>query len=99
MPYIKREERAELLNFSIKQLQTFDLQPGHLNFLISSLVKSQLQQKTSYNKINELIGVLECAKLEAYRRLAAPYEDEKIKENGDLLIMLESPVLPPKTYA
>ena len=27
---------------------------------------------------------LECAKLELYRRLAAPYEDEKRKETGDV---------------
>jgi len=29
-------------------------------------------------------GVLECAKLELYRRIAAPYEDTKIEENGDV---------------
>ena len=31
-----------------------------------------------------LVGVLECAKLELYRRLAAPYEDLKIEDNGDV---------------
>jgi len=30
------------------------------------------------------VGVLECAKLELYRRIAAPYEDEKIVETGDV---------------
>jgi hypothetical protein len=34
--------------------------------------------------VNEAIGVLECAKLELYRRVAAPYEDEKIAESGDV---------------
>jgi hypothetical protein len=38
----------------------------------------------SYQNINELIGVLECAKLELYRRVASPYEDEKIQSNGDV---------------
>ena len=28
--------------------------------------------------------MLECAKLELYRRVAAPYEDEKIDQNGDV---------------
>ncbi len=32
---------------------------------------------------NALIGVLESAKLELYRRMIAPYEDVKMKENGD----------------
>ena len=31
-----------------------------------------------------MVGVLECAKLELYRRMAAPYEDEKIEDNGDV---------------
>jgi hypothetical protein len=37
-----------------------------------------------YANINEAIGVLECAKLELYRRIAAPYEDHKISETGDV---------------
>jgi len=32
----------------------------------------------------DAIGALECAKLELYRRVAAPYEDTKIAENGDV---------------
>jgi hypothetical protein len=39
---------------------------------------------TNYALLNELIGVLECAKLELYRRVASPYEDEKIQSNGDV---------------
>jgi len=30
------------------------------------------------------VGVLECAKMELYRRVAAPYEDKKKEENGDV---------------
>jgi hypothetical protein len=37
-----------------------------------------------YAHINEAVGALECAKLELYRRVAAPYEDEKMKESGDV---------------
>ncbi len=32
----------------------------------------------------DIIGALRCCELEIYRRLAAPYEDLKIKENGDV---------------
>ena len=41
-------------------------------------------KEVRYSKINALIGVLECAKLELYRRVAAPYENDKIDENGDV---------------
>jgi len=39
--------------------------------------------------INAIIGALECAKLELYRRVAAPYEDDKIAENGDVYTQSE----------
>ncbi len=39
----------------------------------------------NYSKANELVGVLECVKQEFYRRQVVPYEEEKIRENGDLL--------------
>ena len=41
-------------------------------------------ERISYSRINELIGVLECAKIELYRRIAAPYEDDKSRINGDV---------------
>jgi len=37
-----------------------------------------------YDDYNTLIGVLENIKLELYRRKIIPYEDIKIKENGDV---------------
>ena len=37
-----------------------------------------------YAHLNEALGALESAKLELYRRLAAPYEDEKKSETGDV---------------
>ena len=39
--------------------------------------------------LNAIIGALECAKLELYRRVAAPYEDDKIIENGDVYTQSE----------
>jgi hypothetical protein len=57
---------------------------GELNFQITCLVKRFLGNKPNYAKFNEAVGVLECAKLELYRRMVAPYEDTKITENGDV---------------
>ena len=84
MPYIKEEDREpldrfySLFNASAKMPKTC----GELNYLITMIVKKYIDTP-SYTRINEAIGVLECAKLELYRRMAAPYEDEKAKENGD----------------
>lgn len=80
MPYIKPEDRVKILlddeNIS---------NAGEFNYYISTLINWYIHQKgKSYSTLNELIGVLECAKLELYRRVAAPYEDIKIEENGDV---------------
>jgi len=41
-------------------------------------------QGPSYQTINDIIGALEGAKMEFYRRVVVPYEDKKIKDNGDV---------------
>lgn len=79
MPYIKSEDRKKLLNGVYKPKTA-----GELNFLVTTIVDLYLKEDLSYNKINEVVGVLECAKLELYRRIASPYEDNKIAENGDV---------------
>jgi len=59
---------------------------GDLNYLFTKLIQEYIDERggLSYAIINEVVGVLECAKLELYRRLAAPYEDEKRELNGDV---------------
>lgn len=80
MPYIKPEDRTKIL-LDEQSIST----AGELNYFISTLLNWYLNQKgKSYSTINEAIGVLECAKLELYRRVAVPYEDIKIEENGDV---------------
>lgn len=92
MPYIRQEKRSEIENeldqLIIKFLES-ELEvgtAGRLNYLISSITGAILNndERVSYARINELIGVLECAKLELYRRVAAPYEDDKSRLNGDV---------------
>lgn len=80
MPYIKPQDRVKIL-LDEENIST----PGDLNYFISNLINWYILQKgKSYSTLNEVIGVLECAKLELYRRVAAPYEDLKIDENGDV---------------
>jgi hypothetical protein len=73
---------------------------GELNSAITTLVDNYLKDKGGdrYSHLNEVIGAMDCAKLELYRRVAAPYEDKKIEENGDVYECIEqsprrSPVL------
>ncbi len=86
MPYIKPVNRAAYTQH-LKNIDTVleagGYQEGELNYIFFYLLKRALRKK-SYKQINKLIGVLECCKLELYRREAAPYEDEKIEENGDV---------------
>ena len=80
MPYIKPEKRAGLLTHAACPVTA-----GELNFLITSFCLEYWHEfGRNYATINDIVGALEGAKLEFYRRVAAPYEDEKIKENGDV---------------
>ncbi len=90
MPYIAQEKRM-MLEHALATLAASVIveeqknQAGVLNYCISALFNEVLKTNgISYRNINELIGVLECAKLELYRRVASPYEDEKIQSNGDV---------------
>lgn len=80
MPYVDAEARARLNRGGKPQT------PGELNYAITRLVDEYLIQKGGirYAHLNEVVGALECAKLELYRRVAAPYEDQKIAEAGDV---------------
>ncbi len=53
--------------------------PGELNYLFTREIVRYLQLNgVSYRVINDVLGALEGAKQEFYRRVAAPYEDKKI---------------------
>ena len=87
MPYIRLENRkkyekvlGELVDI-LKPLPPEEVD-GELNYVLTKVLKEVYPLK--YFHINKAVGVLECAKLELYRRVAAPYEDIKIKESGDV---------------
>ena len=90
MPYIGAEKRSllepHLAALASRIILEDELtQAGVLNYCITSLLNEILNANgLKYHNINELIGVLECAKLELYRRVASPYEDEKKDSNGDV---------------
>jgi hypothetical protein len=85
MPYIKQNERIKF-EPSILNLANDAENAGDLNYIITSILHHYLKKKgVNYANINEIIGALECCKLEAYRRIATPYEDIKIQKNGDVM--------------
>jgi hypothetical protein len=87
MPYITKELRTAV-DKKVKDLASAvkecgkENRAGVLNYSISSLLKELYDLR--YTEVNEAVGMLECTKQEYYRRVAAPYEDKKIKENGDV---------------
>ena len=88
MPYILKEDR-DALDYAIfditARILAKDGTAGRMNYCISSMINMMIEKKgLSYSNVNEIIGALECIKLELYRRVAAPYEDLKIEENGDV---------------
>lgn len=86
MPYIRPDDRKPLdpLIDELAAKLPHDALAGNLNYVISRLCARVLESEKNYARLNELVGALECAKLELYRRVAAPYEDGKIGENGDV---------------
>lgn len=96
MPYITKDKRYklddainELSNVLNEELDVDDIE-GNLNFTITSLIDDHFSRsRVNYKNINALIGMLECCKIELYRKLAAPYEDQKERENGVVLTCLK----------
>lgn len=83
MPYILPELRQRLdPTWQLPGAAT----PGELNYQITQLCRMYLtwHSPIAYQDLNDVIGALECAKQELYRRIAVPYEDKKISQNGDV---------------
>jgi hypothetical protein len=82
MPYIKKENRKDIEK-TIPNYGRVPAHAGELNYLITYEIHNFIERLgLSYSTINTCIGVLECAKLELYRIIAAPYENKTRLENG-----------------
>lgn len=79
MPYITKAERSD--NLRVQKPDNI----GALNFLVTTLVVEYLQRKgLKYENWAAVRGMLEDVGDETRRRLINPYEDKKIKLNGDV---------------
>lgn len=87
MPYIDALDRSRYENMITDLWGTIEnkCSPGDLNYLITTLCDYYISARgLNYTHINDVIGVLECAKQELYRRVAVPYENRKLNFNGDV---------------
>lgn len=85
MPYIEKKDRDGLQYDSSECSRRDPVGPGELNYSLTTTINTYLHSKPlSYQVINDIVGALEGAKLEFYRRVAVPYENEKKDKNGDV---------------
>lgn len=81
MPYIDPKYRLPLE----PRTECTAKNSGALNYQITMLIKQYIARNgMGYTACNDVMGALEGCKMEFYRRVVAPYEDKKIKENGDV---------------
>jgi hypothetical protein len=87
MPYITPDKRPAVdavLQPLIEHIKALPMeeQDGTINYAVTKLLNQVYPHK--YFHFNRALGVLSAITHEFYRRAVAPYEDTKIKENGDV---------------
>ena len=92
MPYLHKTFREEIqlatdldnLTFYLANLKDEDF-AGAWNFLNYKICKEYLREKgNKYWRFCIVVGTMILCLLELWRRVISPYEDQKIKENGDV---------------
>jgi len=92
MPYIPKDIRVWFDDHIARLFDNEPLTVGDINYIITKIMLRYVNQSKNtslafmsrYTASAMVIGTVICAILEFYRRYTAPYEDEKIKENGDV---------------
>lgn len=87
MPYISNKRIAALWGDSLEDRDDWMKCSGELNYKVTELINDYLVRfGLSYQTCNDIVGALDNAKSEFKRRVQDPYEDRKIKENGDVYL-------------
>ena len=84
MPYISDENgRRRQIDKIVEIMYYLDVKAdGDLNYILYAYCKRYI--KPSYNNFKNFCGELRQCATEIERRLVAPYEDKKIRDNGDV---------------
>jgi hypothetical protein len=80
MPYVTQDKRG-FLDYIVGLLDQVPPN-GCMNYVLFAYCKRHI--KPSYANYKNFIGELNETVAEIRRRLLAPYEDEQIKQNGDV---------------
>lgn len=92
MPYIKKERRKSIEKYGKLQklIDTLISNTSHgienngdVTYVIYIILKA-VYGEGCYETRSNALKVLSSTELEFYRKIIAPYEDEKIQENGDV---------------
>ena len=79
MPYLDKEAKNHMDRGLIGRVS------GELNYKLTLVILDYLAiHGRSYQICNDIVGALDNCKDEFRRRVQHPYEDEKIKINGDV---------------
>jgi hypothetical protein len=85
LPYITQDKRAYIhpeISELARKIKAMEGREGVMNYTISELINLVYGPDLRYKDVNEIVGMLECAKQEFYRVVAGPYEQEKLESNG-----------------
>ena len=82
MPYIKQVDRSDKNDVYEMMISANVVANGDLNYILFKFCKYQVEP--SYNNYKNFCGELRQCATEIERKILAPYEDQKIKENGDV---------------
>lgn len=83
MPYIEPSERPPLDKIVEDMVRARVNADGNLNYILFKFCLSTV--KPSYKGYRNFIGELQESAAEIRRRLLSPYEDQKIRTNGDVV--------------
>jgi len=84
MPYITQGKRNRIDPY-LEQINEIIYEKGELTYCLYKLCSLYLKtRRISYETLSTTMSCLEDAKLEWHRKRMIPYEDKKIRENGDI---------------
>jgi len=85
MPYLKDEPERKELDRAVDLLRDLGAHriSGQLNYVLFALCRRYVPK--SYEGLRNFLAEIHEAECEIRRRILAPYEDQKSKENGDVI--------------
>ena len=87
MPYIRQTDRRSIRPRARHLADAVD-DVGELNYALTTIIDTLFERNVvwtaNYAGLNSILGVLESVKFELQRRVVTPYENRKMRENGDV---------------